>query len=341
MSQRAEELAPDKLLEIIQAQSEIAALGVDLGSIIQYAAETAQRMTSADGAVIEFAEVDEMVYRAACGLARLQLGLRLKRDGSLSGLCVEKNVPLICDDSETDSRVDREACRLIGLRSMIVVPLRHRDSVVGVLKVLSKNSSAFRESEVRLLSLMSDLIASAMYNATQMHADSLFWRATHDPLTGLANRALFHERLRNELNVAARSATKVGIVNIDMDLLKSINDLLGHGAGDAAIIETARRLQAGIRQSDTVARTGGDEFAILLPSLPSEEEFIRVLNRLFSLMQEPFVHGGSTIALSMSMGTALYPSDASTPEELLDRADTAMYRNKTRRKIEAASHDAH
>src|SRR5579885_932165 len=137
--------APDseRLLQVIKIQAEIAELGMDLGAVMALVAQRTQSLTHATGAVVELAEGQYMVYRAACGLAERQLGLRLKREGSLSGLCVAEGRPLRCDDSETDSRVNREACRIVGLRSMVAVPLKHVDHVVGVLKVMAPQVSAF------------------------------------------------------------------------------------------------------------------------------------------------------------------------------------------------------
>ena len=160
--------------------------GLDLGDVIALVSTRAQQLTRASGAVVELAEGDEMVYRATSGIAAQHLGLRLKRKNSLSGLCVAEGRPLCCDDSDTDDRVDRTACRKIGLRSMIVVPLRHHDVVVGVLKVMAGAPHAFDDSDVHILGLMSDLIAAAMFHAAK--TSELFIQATHDAMTGPIER---------------------------------------------------------------------------------------------------------------------------------------------------------
>ena len=121
------------LLKIIEIQTEVVQEGINFSNIMFLVADRAQRVTDSDGSVIELKEDDEMVYRATSGLADPQLGLRLKAKGSLSGLCIEQREPLCCYDSETDLRVDRMACRVVGLRSMIVTPLMHNDKAVGVL----------------------------------------------------------------------------------------------------------------------------------------------------------------------------------------------------------------
>lgn len=224
-----------QLLAVIRTQTEIARLGLDLNGVMALVAERAQLITGATGAVVELADGDDMVYRAVAGVASRMLGLRLSRKNSLSGLCVELASTLRCEDSETDARVDREACRKVGLRSMIVVPLIHNGDAVGAMKVFSSVPAAFGEGEVQTLGLMSELIAAAMYHAARFGVDELFRQATRDSLTGLANRAQFLDRLRHGIVKAKRDGVRLGVLMIDMDGLKPINDQHGHRAGDAAI----------------------------------------------------------------------------------------------------------
>lgn len=113
----------EQLLNVIRIQTSVSKLGLDLDRVMQLIAREVLELVAADGAAIELAEGDEMVYQAVSGIARGQLGLRLKLAQSMSGLCVRSGEPLICTDSETDARVDRNACRRIGLRSMIIMPL--------------------------------------------------------------------------------------------------------------------------------------------------------------------------------------------------------------------------
>ena len=157
------------------------------------------------------------------------------------------------------------ACRAVGLRSMVVVPLRFEQTVVGVLKIMSLRPSAFCPRQIEILRLMADFLAVATYFSTRCQSDALFHRATHDFLTGLANRALFLDRLRNAVNLAGRDRRRTAVLVIDMDGFKQINDRHGHRAGDMAIREFARRLEHATRKSDTVARLGGDEFILVLP----------------------------------------------------------------------------
>lgn len=321
-----------QLLGVIRAQTEIAQLGVDLAGVMTLVAERTQALTGADGAVVELAEGEEMVYRAGSGIAEHSLGVRLQRIGSLSGLCVEEAQSLTCDDTDLDPRVDRAACARVGIRSMVCTPLRHGDTVIGVLKVVARRAAGFEPGDVEILSLMSGLIAASMYHATRYSTNELFHLATHDGLTGLANRALFYDRLRNGLSFAARHRERVGVVNVDLNDLKVLNDRYGHRAGDQALVAIAAQLQGVARASDTVARMGGDEFAVIVPRLRTRDEATAVSHRLDEALHTAIDVDGEQLPLTASLGIAVYPDDGTTPEALVERADQAMYLDKRSRK---------
>ncbi|WP_395399507.1 diguanylate cyclase domain-containing protein [Pseudoduganella sp. UC29_106] len=329
-------LSPALLLEVIKTQTEIARLGVDLGSVMQLVCQRASGLIAAGGAVVELAEGEEMVYRAAAGFAESTLGLRLKRNGSLSGLCVAQDHILRCDDSELDDRVDRAACRKVGLRSMLVVPLRHDEETVGVLKVMSAKVSAFGEQDEQLLGLLSDLIGAAIHHAVKFASDDLYYRATHDALTTLANRALFFDRLRQQLAHSSRKHCKVGILNIDMDGLKAINDNLGHRAGDAAICEVASRISAELRADDLAARMGGDEFGVILSGVRDRVSVEQKCALMAERIRTPFEFEGRPLCLGASIGLAISPEDGTQMEQLIEIADQAMYSVKHARRGAAA-----
>jgi diguanylate cyclase (GGDEF)-like protein len=323
-------------MEIIRAQTEIAQLGLDLGGVMTFVTERVQQLTGAGGAIVELAEGDEMVYRAASGMAKPQLGLRLQRTGSLSGLCVEQRSVLRCDDSESDPRVDKEACRKVGLSSMVVAPLNHGDTTVGVLKITAAEPNAFADEHVRVLELMSGLIASAISHAVRYETNELYHRATHDALTGLANRALFYDRLRQGLSLARRQSSQLGILYLDMDGLKPINDKHGHRAGDAVIRETGQRISKISRQSDTVARLGGDEFAVIAPDVNGRDGAVRHADRLADEIRRPFSFEDTQLALDASIGLAIFPDDGTETDALIEKADQSMYAIKRTRKTHRA-----
>jgi diguanylate cyclase (GGDEF)-like protein len=316
------------LLDIIDIQTEIACQGLDLGGVMQLVSQRAATLCRAEGAAVELAEGNEMVYRAAAGLARAQLGLRLRREGSLSGLCVDRNEILRCDDAELDPRVDRAACRKVGLRSMLVVPLRHDDHSVGVLKIVSSSVNAFGTWHAQVLGLLSTLVGAAIYHAVQNASNDLYYRATHDALTSLANRAQFYDSLRQQLARAARCHGHIAVLNIDMDGLKAINDNLGHRAGDAALCEVASRIGAELRADDMAARVGGDEFGVILVGVRDRCSVANKCQALTTAIGAPFEFEGRALPLGASVGFALWPEDGDDMERLIELADQAMYRVK-------------
>lgn len=324
----------EQLLNVIHLQTAIVKMGLDLGAVMQYVVEQVPHLIDADGAVIELAEDGFMVYRAASGIVKSQLGLRLSVEGSLSGLCVKENQALFCSDSEVDPRVDRLACQRIGLRSMIVIPLNHAGVTVGVLKAVSKRINKFAKCELDILALLSEVVAAAMYFAVAYDTDSLYFKATHDTMTGLANRALFMDRLREVISRAPRTNSPAGLLMIDIDGLKQVNDIYGHRVGDALILEFARRIRAATREFDTAARLGGDEFGVLLTSLERHEDVDSVVQRIEAEMESPYSFEEFPLDLRASIGTAVIPDDGVEPVKLLELADQRMYRVKRLHKLQ-------
>lgn len=166
------ELSKEKqrLASIITTQYDIALSDLNLEKMMQVIVDRTQVLTRASGCIIEILEGDEMVYRAAGGTAASRVGFRLKATGSLSGLCLETGETLRCDDSETDPRVDKVSCRTIGVRSMVVVPLRHMDKIVGVLKAFSAQPNIFTDSDMESLKLIGGLLGSSMSHAAAFEA---------------------------------------------------------------------------------------------------------------------------------------------------------------------------
>ena len=163
--------------------------------------------------------------------------------------------------------------------------------------------------------------------------------AFHDALTDLPNRALFADRATAALALARREGGHVGVMLLDVDRFKNVNDSLGHDAGDQLISKSAGRLRDVLRSSDTVARLGGDEFAILLPGLKSEET-MRVGRKLLEAMRQPFLVAGRELRISASIGIAIGPEDGDDVQTLVKSADTAMYRAKDSGRDRLALFDA-
>ena len=155
-------------------------------------------------------------------------------------------------------------------------------------------------------------------------------RATHDPLTGLANRALFFDHLERALAFGSRHGTKTGVLYVDLDGFKGVNDRLGHSVGDGVLREVAQRLTECVRRSDLVARMGGDEFVVLLPDVLSRLDVARVRSAVLDRMAVPLTLAGvaEPLKVGASVGEAMAPLDGTTALGLLEVADSAMYRAK-------------
>lgn len=153
-------------------------------------------------------------------------------------------------------------------------------------------------------------------------------RATHDGLTQLPNRVLFHDRLHSVLLTARRTREPFALGVIDLDLFKEINDTYGHHAGDLVLQHVAAACNHTLRDSDTTARMGGDEFAILLPNVSNIESAVKVCERLLAAIKTPISMGNTTLQVGASIGLAVYPNHAESEPDLVNRADVAMYAAK-------------
>ncbi|MBA5687419.1 diguanylate cyclase [Duganella sp. LX47W] len=149
--------------------------------------------------------------------------------------------------------------------------------------------------------------------------------AFHDPLTGLPNRALLLDRMTQGINVAERDGRGLGVMFIDLDRFKSINDTLGHDVGDQLLQQVAQRLSHAVRHSDTVARIGGDEFVILLEQVDDGITYVNLADKLLSSLSRPMVLGAHTLEVGASIGIACYPGDGDSAAILMKHADAAMY----------------
>ncbi len=168
----------------------------------------------------------------------------------------------------------------------------------------------------------------------------LIQMAHFDQLTGLANRSLFHDRLDQTMAQARRHKLKFAVLFLDLDGFKSVNDNLGHQAGDLLLAETARRLKSNVREVDTVARMGGDEFTIILNDVHCYDDIRQVSEKIIAAVSAPYRHIGPELSVTLSMGVALYPEDCQQRDGLITAADNAMYRAKNSGKNQCCFHRA-
>ena len=163
---------------------------------------------------------------------------------------------------------------------------------------------------------------------TMAMAERMAHLAQYDALTDLPNRVLLQDRAQHAQALARREAKGLGVMYLDLDGFKQINDALGHDAGDQLLVQFARRLVAAMRQSDTVCRQGGDEFVLLLPGLEDPRQAAAIAGKVLGVCQEPFVLNGQMLKMGLSAGLALFPQHGSDYEELARHADTALYAAK-------------
>ncbi|GAB1394328.1 EAL domain-containing protein [Rhodocyclaceae bacterium] len=183
-------------------------------------------------------------------------------------------------------------------------------------------SDASQNETTHFVSIINDVSDRIHYQDAMEH------QATHDSLTGLANRSLLNDRIGQAINLARRSGRQVAVALLDLDHFKHINDAYGHTAGDILLREIAARLRQCVRETDTVARLGGDEFVVVLTDLAQADDANRVAHKIIDAMAQPIQLEENEVYVGASIGMALYPRDGEHGEILLRNADIAMYRVK-------------
>lgn len=212
-----------------------------------------------------------------------------------------------------------------GARSGVCVIIGDLDNPWGVLSGHSREVRDFSDADVAFLENLAHLVAAAV--GRRRAEEEIRHQATHDMLTGLPNRFLLRDQIEQQLAEARRTGEHVGLLLLDLDGFKDVNDSLGHAAGDEVLQVVAGRLSAAVRSSDLVARLGGDEFAVLLTKAQDENAVVAVAGKVLDLVQRPVSVDEVEMALSGSVGVTLSgPGD--TSGALLQRADVAMYRAK-------------
>ncbi|HEY9278689.1 MAG TPA: diguanylate cyclase [Eoetvoesiella sp.] len=204
------------------------------------------------------------------------------------------------------------------------VPLKSHDSTIGVLVVKSyPGGVCYSEKDQELLQFVSTQIATVI-ERQQMQV-RLQHMAQYDQLTVLPNRGLLYDRLKVALSTARLERGRLSVLYIDLDKFKQVNDTLGHSVGDLLLQEVAKRLKQCVRESDTVARVGGDEFVVLLQRIPLPEQAELVAEKIRNVLSPPYTIDGHSLSIVPSIGIALYPEHGDGEQQLLKHADKAMY----------------
>ena len=232
-------------------------------------------------------------------------------------------------------------------KSLVYLPLTIENRVVGVLTVQSHQKRAYSEEQVELLRALAAFIAIALDNsrkhATIQHLneailgektelerayDRIAHMANHDNLTQLPNRRLLNELLNDHIPLARRQRRKFGVLYLDLDDFKPVNDTFGHAIGDTVLVRVAERLCATVRSSDTVARIGGDEFVIIVRDIEDRGGLETIAHKVLDSLALPISVGDQICTLGASVGASMFPRDGESCDDLLSAADGAMYRVK-------------
>ncbi len=215
----------------------------------------------------------------------------------------------------------------LGASCIIGTTLRMGDRLCALLFVTRDAATLPAGDEDRAyVELLADYIARILLMREQDR--QIAYLAYHDSLTGIPNRRQFHVRLADAIAAARRRGRRFGLIYVDLDRFKDVNDTIGHPGGDGILIEAVRRLQAVVRREDVVARLGGDEFAVLVTDIVEPGDVRELAARICRTLAEPFHTAHHDFYLTASAGIALFPTDGDTPELLFANADAAMYRAK-------------
>lgn len=230
-------------------------------------------------------------------------------------------------DLSSQASLEKAFLEIYGVKSVVLVPMIRRNLLVGLVGFDSVlRERIWNTDEVLLLKLIGVILSNAIDRKNL--EEKLEYLALHDPLTNLTNRRLFNNRLKQAMFVADRTQGMLALLYLDIDDLKHINDMLGHEIGDLLLMSLAKRLQECVRKMDTVARIGGDEFAIMLSTIRDRSDIDKVAEKIISRFVEPFLIKKHKIFSSASIGISVYPFDGKELDALLSNADIAMYQAK-------------
>ncbi len=245
------------------------------------------------------------------------------------------------DPAEVNGRTDidlfgkefGERTRLDDLRVMetgepIIGLVECNESQSGNINWTSTSKLPLRDDDGRIIGMLG--ITREINELKQKEMDLQF-AATHDGLTSLPNRFLFFDHLSQSINLAKRYGYQLAVVYIDLDHFKSVNDQYGHSIGDQLLVQVGNLLQKHIRESDTVARIGGDEFVILVENIVNHEEVIVLVERILTEFSSRWVDAQPPVSVTASIGISIYPKDGTEATQLIKAADDAMYEAKKKR----------
>jgi diguanylate cyclase (GGDEF)-like protein/PAS domain S-box-containing protein len=232
----------------------------------------------------------------------------------------------IPDVAKDETFMRARAATMAGLHGAFAFPILAGNVTLGVLEFFSREIRNPDPSLLQMVRVIGSQIGQFM--ARKQAEENLLYVATHDTLTGLPNRYMFNQRFAHALNSAQRYRKAMALLFLDLDRFKFINDTLGHPFGDRLLVEVASRLRMCLRESDTIARFGGDEFVALIEDYAEPGDVVSVAQKILHALRWPFMLEGETCHISASIGISLFPNDGDDLSTLLKNADIAAYRTK-------------
>ncbi|MGH9117174.1 MAG: GGDEF domain-containing protein [Acidimicrobiales bacterium] len=292
----------------------------DRGTILDAAVQAVVSIARADKGVFWEVRGKAVIARLVSGADR-HLGLTLQRRSGLAGWVAHHDLARLADGAQELNPAEPAAS------TAMAIPVHSRGQVYGVLALYGRQGgAAFTEDDLVTVRLLVSQAEAAIEN-TFLHEEASRLSIT-DALTGVWNRRHFDLRLEEELERSARFLEPFGVLLLDVDSFKPINDVYGHPAGDFVLVELARRLQDVTRSVDVVARFGGEEFALVLPRTPLEDSRLVGEKIRTAVARQPFDALGQEVPVTVSVGVAAYPDSGVDPRTLLAAADEALYEAK-------------
>jgi diguanylate cyclase (GGDEF)-like protein len=306
-----------RLLEHLSGIERAIARRAPLPRVLDMITVGAQEMLGGDSVALWLLDSDEpdmLVLSSQVGLPR-QIARRLSRAtmaeaGAVGQAVVDDKLSTAADPGEVT----------------MAVPVHDSGTVVGALAVAAYGGA--REYEQRDQDVLYAFAEHASLTVTDAKTFQALNKAFHDRVTGLVGRGPFMDLLHRSLSVASRAGDRLGLLFVDLDGFKLVNDSLGHAAGDAVLAEVGARLRACVRSTDTAARLGGDEFAVLVAGFATDDEVIAVANRILDQVSRPFDLTGQDVFIGASVGVTFSSSASPDADALLRDADLAMYHAK-------------
>lgn len=232
--------------------------------------------------------------------------------------------------AKTVPREGKDELKALGrsaFKSLLIMPIEKDDKIAGLIGFETQTQvRKWTEHELQFLKTMANMLTTILIKIRT--EEEIEYLAYYDHLTGIPNRTLFSDRLTQALHLARRNDSSLGVILMDLDNFKLVNDTMEHNAGDDLLKKMAKGLKKLLRSSDTVARFGGDEFLILVNDLQDEEGILTVVHKLMDFLKEPIELDGHNFYTTASMGIAVYPRDGEDAETLIKNADIAMYHSK-------------